>query len=78
MCVRPFWSAILGGTAALLKGMGVWLNGSMAPSMRFWVLSPALKRKESLLKSHPSQLLQKKSRRATVACRQVPEEEDLY
>lgn len=60
-------------------GMGVWLNGSMDPSMRLWVLSTALKRKKkSLLKSHPSQLLQKESGRAMAAPRQVPEEEDLY
>lgn len=78
MCVRPLGSATIRGAAVLLRGDGVWLNGSMDPSMRLGSVYSTKKKKKSLLKSHPSQLLQKKSRRAMAAPRQVPEEEGLY
>lgn len=78
MCVRPLGSATIRGAAVLLRGDGVWLNGSMDPSMRLGSAYSTKKKKKSLLKSHPSQLLQKKSRRAMAAPRQVPEEEGLY
>lgn len=78
MCVRPLGSATLRGAAVLLRGDGVWLNGSMDPSMRLGSVYSTKKKKKGLLKSHPSQLLQKKSRRAMAAPRQVPEEEGLY
>lgn len=59
MGVRPSWSVTL---QALHEGTGVWLPGSMAPSMRPWVLSAALKGKKKVcpLKSLPSWLLPKK------------------
>lgn len=46
---------------SITLGDGVWLTGIMAPSLRPWVLTTALKRKKVyLLKSHPLRLLPKK------------------
>lgn len=51
MGVRPSWSVTL---QALHEGTGVWLTGSVAPSMRPWVLSAALKgeKKKSVHSNH--------------------------
>lgn len=77
MGVRPSWSVTL---QALHEGTGVWLTGSVAPSMRPWVLSAALKGKKKSLSTQitPFLVATKKGSRRAMGHRQAPEGQDLY